>query len=121
MDLNKNRSNKLSITSLVLGIMALLSTPIILIILFFISWALADSSGQPQLSDRITLYAVNASGYILGLIPVLLGSIDLARIRSLKDVKKARIMDIIGIITGIISVLINIIYTYLLFTVWSLP
>lgn len=111
----KNIAVRLSVASLVMGILAVLSSPVVLLVLFGLSWTLADSDIPPLLSDRMMLYGLNGFVYLAGLIPVLLGGISLSK--SKRD-RKARNLSIVGIILGFLTILTGIIYSILLMTTW---
>lgn len=111
----KNVAVRLSIASLVMGILAVLSSPVVLVVLFGISWALADSDIPPLISDRMMLFGLNGFVYLSGLIPIILGGISLAK---RKRDKKVRNLSIVGIILGILTTSTGIIYSILLMTTW---
>lgn len=111
----RNTAIRLSIASLIMGILAILSSPVVLVVLFGLSWALADSDLPPLLSDRLMLFGLNGFVYLAGFIPIILGSISLAK---RKRDKKARNLSIVGIILGIFTISTGIIYSILLMTTW---
>jgi ABC-type arginine transport system permease subunit len=112
--------SKLSITTMIIGILTLLSSPIILILVFGISWALADSTEPPKMSDLVTLYSIIISGFLLAVIPIILGSIDLVKMKQRDFTKKEKRMDIAGIVLGTFTVGLNVIYLLLYLFNWSI-
>jgi hypothetical protein len=102
---------RLSVSALVISILAVMASPIILVFIFGISWALADSGLPPAFSDYMLLYGLNSSLYIMGLASIILGVLSIMRSKILK---KSKAMSIVGIILGSFSVLIGVIFTLLI-------
>jgi hypothetical protein len=109
--MDKTVIRRLSISALVVSILAILASPIILIIIFGISWALADSGLPVGLSEYMLLYGLNSILYIMGVASILLGVLS---IRRSKILKKSKAMSIVSIILGSFSVLIGVIFTLLI-------
>ena len=102
---------RFSISALIISIFAILASPIILVFLFGISWALADSGIQPVLSDYVLLYGLNSILYVLGLISIIFGIISILKAGSQK---KGKAISISGIILGSVAIIIGVIITLLL-------
>jgi hypothetical protein len=108
--MNIEISRKLSISALVISILAILASPIILVIIFGISWALADSGLPPGLSDYMLLYSINSILYILGFTAIALAITAIIKAGKLK---KGKAMSITSIVLGSGAVLIGVVYTFL--------
>jgi hypothetical protein len=109
--MNNIISRKLSILALVISILAILSSPIILVILFGISWALADSGLPPGLSDYMLLYSINSILYILGFTAIALAITTIIKSRNLK---RGKAMSITPIVLGAVSAIIGVVFTLLI-------
>lgn len=103
---------RLSISALIISILSILTSPIILVFLFGISWALADSGSPPGVSDYILIYGINSILYLMGFSAIVLGIISIARTSKLKE-QKTR--SIVSIILGLLAVIIGVVYTVLIF------
>jgi hypothetical protein len=102
---------RLSISALVISILAILSSPVILIFIFGISWALADSGLPPGLSDYMLLYGIVSVLYVLGFLSIFLAIAGIIRARNLK---KGKAISIASIVLGSGAVLIGVAYTLLI-------
>ena len=106
-----NIPRKLSISALIISILAILASPIILIFIFGISWALADSGLPPGLSDYMLLFGLNSVLYIMGFAAIALA---IASIIKARNIKKGKAVSITSIVLGSGEVAIGVIYTLLI-------
>ncbi len=107
--IKSEKYRKFPVVSLVTGIIALVSTPFTFIIMSLFDFMSAKGE------DQIYLYGLNSIGFILGIVAIILGSLDLVKIRAGKYDKNDRGMDIGGIVSGIIAVIITVFLFYDIF------
>ena len=71
--------------------------------------------GVFHITDWIFPYVINFLGFIMGIVPIILGRIDLVKIKSGIHSEKGRRMDKTGVVLGLIIVILNVFFLKLRF------